>query len=136
MRHDEATPITCATYTHARRHPMVLGRIAGWAPPFQLTISQLMVLLVTFFSLIWSWDVWGPLLPGSTGMFVVLGVPAAAAWAVRRARIEGRSLPRAAIGVVQLLASPRHGVLHGKPVRQHRPQATLGRVQLIDVAEP
>src|SRR5688572_19420529 len=96
MQRDDASPITCATYTHARRHPMVLGRIAGWTPPFQLTISQLAVLLVMFLVLVWTWHLWGPLVPGSSGVLVVVGVPSGAAWAARRARVEGRSLPRAA----------------------------------------
>jgi hypothetical protein len=30
--------IICATYTHARRHPMVLGNIGGWTPPWQLKL--------------------------------------------------------------------------------------------------
>ena len=135
MRPDDAAPITCATYTHARRHPMVLGRIAGWTPPFQLTISQLAVLLVTFLGLVWSWDVWGPLAPGSAGMLIVIGVPAGAAWVVRRARIEGRSLPRAAVGWVQLVAAPGRGSLHGKPATAQRPRAISGTVQ-IAAGEP
>lgn len=126
MRRDEAEPIACATYTHARRHPMVLGRIAGWTPPFQLTISQLAVLLVTFFGLVWTWDLWSPLAPGSAGMLVVLGVPSGAAWTARRARLEGRSLPRAALGWAQLLATPTRGSLHGKPVRPARPRRASG----------
>lgn len=52
------TTIACASYTHARRHPMVLGHIAGWAPPFQLTITQVLVALTTFMLLTWSWQVW------------------------------------------------------------------------------
>lgn len=130
MQRDDAAPITCATYTHARRHPMVLGRIAGWTPPFQLTISQLVVLLVTFLVLVWTWDLWGPLVPGSAGMLIVLGVPSAAAWAARRARVEGRSLPRAAVGFVQLALGPTRGTLHGKPVRPHRSRPVAMRAHV------
>lgn len=130
MQRDDVSPITCATYTHARRHPMVLGRIAGWTPPFQLTISQLAVLLVTFLVLVWSWDLWDSLVPGSAGMLVVLGVPAGAAWAARRARVEGRSLPRAAVGFVQLAVSPARGTLHGRPVRSYRPRPVAMRAHV------
>ena len=44
---DDDQSIQCATYTHARRHPMVLGSIGGWSPPFQLTMTQLGVLLAS-----------------------------------------------------------------------------------------
>src|SRR5262245_28441195 len=127
MRRDDVAPISCATYTHARRHPMVLGQIAGWAPPFQLTISQLVVLLVTFLGLVWTWDLWGPVVPGSAGVLVVLGVPSGAAWAARRARIEGRSLPRAAVGFMQLAVAPGRGTLHGSPVRPDRARSAATR---------
>lgn len=123
-------PLLCASYTHARRHPMVLGRIAGWAPPFQLTITQLAVLLATFLGLVWSWDLWAPLLPGAAGIMTVLGVPSAAAWAVRRVRVEGRSLARAAVGFVQLAARPRDGLLRGRPNRPDRTRTGGGAIYL------
>jgi hypothetical protein len=117
---DDDQRLSCATYTHARRHPMVLGRIAGWTPPFQLTISQIGVLLASFLGLVWTWDLWARWLPGGMATAVVLGVPSAAAWAARRARVEGRSLPRAAVGFAQLLSTPRDGVAGGRPFRPTR----------------
>ena len=50
--------ITCATYTHARRHPMVLGKIGGWRPPFQLTLPQLGVFIVAFLLMVRLWPLW------------------------------------------------------------------------------
>jgi len=118
MPPEPPSSIVCATYTHARRHPMVLGRIAGWTPPFQLTVAQIAVLLSTFLALVWSWDLWAPLVPDTLAMLSVAALPTALAWAVRRVRVEGRSLPRAALGWLQLLARPRGGTVRGKP---HRP---------------
>ena len=57
--------VMCATYTHARRHPLVLGHIAGWTPPFQVSLPQLGVVVVTFLVEMVTWRVWGALLPKS-----------------------------------------------------------------------
>ena len=116
--------VRCASYTHARRHPMVLGRIAGWAPPFQLTITQVLVVLVSFVGLTWSWGLWAPLLPTTLSFLVAAGVPVAAAWAVRHVRVEGRSIARTALGYAALLAAPRTGRVGGRPCRSSRPTRT------------
>lgn len=116
MPDDLAVP--CASYTHARRHPMVLGRIAGWTPPFQLTVTQVLVVLTTFVLLTWSWSMWAPHLPSTISFMAAVGVPIGAAWAVRHVRVEGRSLARTALGYLALLSSPSSGRLAGRP---HRP---------------
>jgi hypothetical protein len=112
--------VHCASYTHARRHPMVLGRIAGWAPPFQLTITQVVVVLVTFVVLTWTWQIWAPLLPSTLSFMIAAGGPIAAAWAVRHVRVEGRSLARAALGYATLLSTPHQGQVGGRPHRLTR----------------
>jgi hypothetical protein len=117
--------IGCATYTHARRHPMVLGNIGGWTPPFQLTVTQLVVLVVTYGIEMQTWRWWGELLPRRLAMVVALVLPCILAWIVRRTRVEGRSLPRLARGWLALLAAPRRGRVGGRPIRPLRPSAPL-----------
>lgn len=113
--------IRCRTYTHARRHPMVLGRIAGWTPPFQLSVTQIAVLMTSFAAAIKTWSLWAPILPPAVAAIVLIGVPSSLAWAVRRVRVEGRSLPRAALGWAALWSTPRHGTVAGRTHRQRPP---------------
>lgn len=113
--------VACATYTHARRHPMVLGKIGDWTPPFQLTMAQVGVLLGVLFVETQTWRLWGTRLPPVVAVAVFIGVPAGLAWAVRRARIEGRSLHRAVAGWLAFLARPRTGRVAGRPYRPARP---------------
>jgi hypothetical protein len=135
MPDEPAGLVHCATYTHARRHPMVLGRIAGWTPPFQLSLVQIGVLLVSFFVMVKTWWLWAEPLPGSMALIVGAGVPIGLTWAVRRVRIEGRSLPRAAVGWVSLWCTPHKGSLRGRPYREP-PAVALGPVRMSVAAEP
>lgn len=118
MDEAEDVGILCASYTHARRHPMVLGRIAGWAPPFQLSVSQLAVLVCSFLSLMWSRPAWTIVVPPGLSGVVLLGGPIGLAWAIRRVRVEGRSLPRAALGWLTLWSQPSGGTVGGRVVRE------------------
>ncbi len=120
MNDDLDAEIICATYTHARRHPMVIGQIAGWTPPFQLTLTQLAVLIVTFLVEMQTWRFWGPFLPRILAAVVAFGAPVGLAWLVRRTRIEGRSLPRFAAGLLSYVATPHHGRVGGRPYRPGR----------------
>lgn len=117
----EGEQILCATYTHARRHPMVLGQIGGWTPPFQLTLTQVAVLLLGFWVEYATWDLWGGRLPRAMGVAVFIGVPATLAWLTRHARAEGRSLPRAGVGWLMLLCRSRSGRVGGRTYRSARP---------------
>ena len=118
MSEDRAEPIVCASYTHARRHPMVLGSIGGWSPPFQLTMTQLGVLLASALVVNKSWHLWGPLFPPIVSVLLALAVPTGAAWAARRAKIEGRSPGRAALGWVMLMCAPQSGSVGGRPASE------------------
>jgi hypothetical protein len=133
---DETTPerIACATYTHARRHPIVVGQIGGWTPPFQLTVAQILVLLVTVLVEAQTWRWWGLHLPPVLAVIVALGVPCVVTWAVRRGRLEGRSLPRTAIGWLMLATRPRRGRVGGRPSRPDRPPL-LGGARVFVAAE-
>jgi hypothetical protein len=118
--------VPCATYTHARRHPMVLGKIGDWTPPFQLTMAQVAVLLVVLLIEVQTWRYWGPRLNPVLAMFVFIGLPGGLAWAVRKARIEGRSLPRAVAAWLIFLARPRSGRVGGRTYRSSRPATLAG----------
>ncbi len=117
MSDQAATPVACASYTYARRHPKVLGRIGGWAPPVQLSFVQLGTLALSLVLLTTTWDVWAPVLPPSIRLLVITAVPSGSCWAVRRSRLEGRSLVRTAVGVLTLACQPRYGSVHGRPAR-------------------
>jgi hypothetical protein len=133
---DEAPGLVqCSSYTHARRHPMVLGRIAGWTPPFQLSLTQIGVLLVSFLVMIRTWWLWADPLPGSLALVVAAGVPFGLTWAVRRVRIEGRSLPRAVVGWVTLWCTPHKGALRGRPFRDP-PAVSLGSIRMNVAGDP
>jgi hypothetical protein len=90
--------LSCATYTHARRHPMVLGRIGDWTPPVQLTFLQVGVVMATLALLYFTWNLWAGHLPLGLIVLVLIVGPAIPAVAVRHVRVEGRSTLRAAVG--------------------------------------
>jgi hypothetical protein len=120
MSDESERQIVCATYTHARRHPMVLGKIGDWTPPFQLTLAQVGVLLAIPWLEVQTWRFWGAYLPRSAGFVVAIAVPCAATWAVRRARVEGRSLARSVFGWFHFAWTPRGGQVGGKAYRPAR----------------
>jgi hypothetical protein len=114
--------LECHTYTHARRHPIVIGQIGGWSPPFQLTLPQIGILFLVFLVELKTWRWWGAFLPKGMGIMVALAVPIAAAWTVRRVRFEGRSVARAGAGGMAYLLTPPAGLVGGR--RHAEPGAT------------
>jgi conjugation transfer TcpE-like protein len=128
--------VACATYTHARRHPMVLGKIGDWTPPFQLTMAQVGVLLGVLFLEVQTWRYWGGHLHPVLAVAVFIGLPGGLAWAVRRARIEGRSLPRAVAGWMIFLARPRAGRVGGRAYRPARSSALARYSTYVAAGDP
>lgn len=126
----DVVPLRCRTYTHARRFPLVIGKIGGYALPTPLSPAQLVVLLGTGGGLLTTRRIWAHL-PGPLDAVVALVVPVALAYATRHVRIEGRSPWRTARGVLGYLLRPRHGVRAGRPVRPPRPHRLHGRVPLV-----
>lgn len=112
--------LTCATYTHARRHPMVLGKIGNWTPPFQVTFPQLAVIVVALLVEYLTWQWWGARLPMVLALLCLIGLPLVLAWAVRRARIEGRGLVRAGIGYLVYLTKAPRGQVGGRAYHPQR----------------
>lgn len=112
--------LECRTYTHARRFPLVIGKIGGYALPTPLTPAQVVVLAGTV-ALELSTREWWARLPGALDLVVAMLLPIAAAWAVRHAMVEGRSPLRFLIGLITYATRPRRGVQAGRPVRRARP---------------
>jgi len=133
---DEPTPVViCRSYTHARRHPLVLGRIGGFTLPTPLSPAQLAVLVGSFLVLLGTADAWGWLLPGVARLLVMIVVPLALTWALRHLRFEGRSPVRMLLGLLSLATQPRNGVVRGRAVRRPA-DAPLIRARLRVVNQP
>jgi hypothetical protein len=135
MPDEDDDGIVCATYTHARRHPMVLGNIGGWTPPFQLSLVQVAVVLSAYFVEFRTYEWWGRFLPQTPAILFALGAPWALAWVARHTRIEGRSLPRLAVGYLGLLWTPRHGEVGGRPYRAARAATPLAAALYVEDGE-
>ena len=115
------------SYTHALRHPIVIGRIAGWRLPWALSATQLGAIAGTTAVLLATRPMWAHL--GGVGNLVVFSLTiGAAGWAVRHWRIEGRSPLRVAAAILNVTTSPgcRRGVRNGQPVVPARPLRSLG----------
>lgn len=104
--------IRCGSYTHARRFPLVIGRIGGWSLPTPLTPLQAAVLLgLAMLEL--ATARWWAVLPGAADLVVAMLLPALAAWAVRHPMVEGRRPSAVARGALTYLLRPRCGTRPG-----------------------
>ncbi|GAA1095273.1 TcpE family conjugal transfer membrane protein [Nocardiopsis metallicus] len=102
------------SYTRARRHPWVIGRIQGWTLPLgPFSATQLGVLVLSLWLLIQTAPLWTQMGPFA---LIPVTVPFVATWAVRHAQIEGRAPLRALGGYLALYTAPRRGTLNGRPV--------------------
>ncbi len=104
------------SYTHALRHPVIIGKVAGWSLPWAMSATQLGTIAATATALLIARPVWAHLGGiGNLTLFTV--VVAGSGWAVRHWRIEGRSPLRVAASVATLWTSPsaRFGVRNGTP---------------------
>ncbi|MEZ0092497.1 hypothetical protein [Streptacidiphilus sp. EB129] len=105
------------SYTRARRHPWVLGRVGDWTLPLgPYTPAQLVVAGVGVLALIETYGVWAPLL-GPVPVFAL----GASVWAVRSVRIGGRVPAAALLGLVSALLQPRAGRIGGRTARDRAP---------------
>lgn len=115
--------LQCRTYTHARRFPLVIGKVGGYALPTPLTPAQVVVLLGTVAVELATRQHWARL-PGALDLLVAMVLPVVLAWGVRHATVEGRSPLRFARGLLGYATRPRHGLRAGRPVRPARPVRT------------
>ncbi|MFJ5926596.1 hypothetical protein ACIQF6_28735 [Kitasatospora sp. NPDC092948] len=108
-----AQPKVGRSYTRARRHPWVLGRLGDFRLPMgPYTPPQLIIASVGAFTLIKTVSWWAPAL----GPFPVV-VWAGAIWAARHSRVGGRSFGPAVLDAASLIVAPRGGRIGGRPVR-------------------
>jgi len=115
------------SYTHALRHPIVIGRIAGWRLPWALSATQLGAIAATTGVLLATRPVWAHL--GGVGNLAVFALTVGGSgWAVRHWRIEGRSPMSAVMGILTVALAPgsRRGIRNGQPVRPVRPVRSPG----------
>lgn len=119
--HGPAAPaaVECRTYTHARRFPLVIGKVGGYALPTPLTPAQVVVAIVTVVVEL-ATRRWWAVLPGALDLVAAMVVPVVAVWTVRHAVIEGRSPLRYGAGLLAYLLRPRGGVRAGRRVRTRR----------------
>jgi hypothetical protein len=107
--------IVCRSYTRGRRFPKILGKIAGFALPFLLSMTQVAVFMTTFLLGCVTYSLWSRALPGSVPGLVLIGIPVVLTVAVRFVRIDGRAPLKALAGYCALLTAPRGGVVRGRP---------------------
>ena|GEM_PF-2249936 len=118
--------VVFSSYTQALRHPVIIGRVAGWSLPWAMSATQLGAVAATSLLLVTGRPVWAHL--GGVGNLTVFCVTVVGVgWGVRRWRVEGRSPLRVAASMVTVVSSPgcRFGVRNGsaavapRPVRSH-----------------
>lgn len=131
--HDSASPVLCTTYTHARRFPLVLGKIGGWTLPWQLSVAQLVVGIGLLAVLFLTRPVWAHL--GTWNAFVLVGIPAGSMWAVRSARIDGRDALRWLAGSLQAASRPRGALVDGRPQREARARRGSAKAWITTTAK-
>ena len=112
---DDDLVIDCRVYTHARRHPIVIGNIQGLRIP-PVTPAQLLVGVGSLLVLVATQAVWAHF-GGAINGLLMIAVPLGLAFAARALRVEGRAPWRAGLGWFMLVATPRRGRRLGKPER-------------------
>ncbi|MFE0462282.1 hypothetical protein ACFW1A_23820 [Kitasatospora sp. NPDC058965] len=126
-----ARPRIGRSYTKARRHPWVLGKVGDWRIPLgPYTPPQLVVAAVGAFLLIKTISWWAPVV----GPLPVVAW-AISIWAARHSRIAGRSPFLVVADAVSLMVSPRHGRIGSRAVRPMRPAVLTGCFTFEDAPE-
>jgi hypothetical protein len=132
LSRDDDLVVACRVYTHARRHPVVIGNIQGLRIP-PVTPAQLLVGVGSLVVLTATHRIWAHF-GGAINGFLMVAIPLGLAFAARALRVEGRAPWRAGLGWLMLVAAPRRGMRLGKPerttrlVRQYRPKVWIAEV--------
>jgi hypothetical protein len=116
--HDDDMVVPCRVYTHARRHPIVIGNIQGLRIP-PVTPAQLLVGIGSLVVLVVSQPLWAHF-GGPINGLIMLALPLGLAYAARALRVEGRAPWRAALGWLTLALTPRRGRRLGRAERGQR----------------
>ncbi|RLU82061.1 hypothetical protein CTZ27_31425 [Streptomyces griseocarneus] len=110
------------SYTRARRHPLVIGKLpgAGRLPGGPYTITQVMTMVIAFGLLVMTRDLWARF--GGLNFVLMVVVPWGLAWVLRYARLDGRDPARAVRSLFIYSSTPAQGRLAGRPQRVTRPR--------------
>lgn len=124
-------PRLARSYTAARRHPWVLGKLGDWVIWFgPYSPAQLVVLGGGALLLIKTFAWWSWLGPVPVVMWLV------SVWAVRGAKVAGRSPFAAALGLVQAMGQHPAGRIGGRAARDRRPQFLMGSFVIEQAPAP
>jgi hypothetical protein len=115
---DDDLAVACRIYTHARRHPVVIGNIQGLRIP-PVTPAQLLVGVGSLVLLTVTYPIWAHF-GGAVNGFLIVAVPLGLAFAARALRVEGRAPWRAGLGWLTLAVAPRRGTRLGRAERVGR----------------
>ncbi|MFE9121518.1 hypothetical protein [Streptomyces sp. NPDC007172] len=113
------------SYTRARRHPLVIGKLpgAGRLPGGPYTITQVMTMVISFGLLVLTRQLWARF--GAMNFILMALIPWGLAWVLRYARLDGRDPARAVRSLLIYSSTPAQGRLAGKPQRVARPRLSI-----------
>jgi hypothetical protein len=131
QRADDDLVLACRVYTHARRHPIVIGNIQGLRIP-PVTPAQLAVGIGSLGLLVVSQPLWAHF-GGAVNGLIMLAVPLGLAFAARALRVEGRAPWRAGLGWFTLAVAPRPGRRLGKVERTRSRARRYRRTWIAEV---
>jgi hypothetical protein len=123
---EELDAIACASYTHARRHPEVLGSLGMTTLPFQVTAPALVAASVVGALMVLTWikgGWWTWLLPTPLNAVLCVAVPIGVGVAAQMLRIDGRNPLIGGVAFARYGLRSRAGVVAGRPTprrRRHR----------------
>ncbi|MGW4981607.1 hypothetical protein [Streptomyces mirabilis] len=114
----ESADLVGRCYTHARRHPLVIGRFPGggrlWGGPY--TIPQAIVMAGSFVALIVFRPLWAHF--GLLGNIIIaFAAPYALGFVVRKVNVDGRNPLAVAGSMLGLMAAPSTGRMGGRPLK-------------------
>lgn len=112
---DDDLVLECRVYTHARRHPIIIGNIQGLRIP-PVTPAQLLVGVGSLVLLVITQPLWAHF-GGVVNGLVMIATPLGLAFAARALRVEGRAPWRSALGWFALVSAPKGGKRLGKVER-------------------
>ncbi|MFC5906382.1 hypothetical protein [Streptacidiphilus monticola] len=118
------------SYTRARRHPWVLGKIGEFTLPLgPYTPAQLAIAGVGTFALIKTYGWWAPL-----GPLPLIGL-GALVWAARSAKVGGRTPQAALLGLLAAALQPPAGRINNATARDRRPTDIVGGFHLTTTGD-
>ncbi|HMG41392.1 MAG TPA: hypothetical protein VK611_08680 [Acidimicrobiales bacterium] len=112
---DDDLVLECRVYTHARRHPIIIGNIQGLRIP-PVTPAQLLVGVGALVVLVATQPLWAHFGSVINGLAMIT-IPLGLAFAARALRVEGRAPWRYALGWFNMVAAPKGGKRLGKADR-------------------